>query len=65
MKDSFKKAGYDLEEIYFYKVNQELIQKLKNKREPSKSEPRLRLVSSQDKLEEAPVPFESKKKQAA
>ena len=31
MKDSLKKNGYDTEELYFHKLNQELIQKLKRK----------------------------------
>jgi hypothetical protein len=32
MKDSFKKSGYDLEEVYFQKLNQELIEKLKEEK---------------------------------
>jgi hypothetical protein len=51
MRDSFKKTTSDLEEIYFYKLNQELIQNLKNQKkdpkEASKSSRHLKLVSSQ------------------
>jgi hypothetical protein len=53
MKDSFKRARSDLEEIYFYKLNQELIQKMKDKKDKSKSRGHLRLVSSQDEPEQS------------
>jgi hypothetical protein len=51
MKDSFKLVGSDLEEIYFYKLNQELIKKLKEQTEKEKSQSHLKLVSSQDQPE--------------
>jgi hypothetical protein len=48
MKESFTKTGYNMEEAYFHRINQELIQKLKEK----KNRNGLKLVSSQDAQDE-------------
>jgi len=67
MKDSLTKNGYNQEEIYFHKLNQKLIQKLKENQanqenqegqEKGPARPTLRLVHSQENstVEKRPEP---------
>lgn len=48
LKDSWKAAGYSMEEIWFFRYNQELIERLKEKKEaasgPSRGRPKLQLI---------------------
>lgn len=45
-KNNFNKIGYDLEEHYFAKINQELIEKLKQKRLEEGEHPELKAEDS-------------------
>ena len=68
MKDSLKKTGYDAEEVYFYKLNLELIQKMKEKKDRKESGPHLRLIQgglSEEKKREEPESEETFLKKTA
>lgn len=62
-RDKLKQSGYDLEEAYFHKREQELIEKMRN--ESAKTKPHLTLIKGG--LEEKPplLPIGRANKKAA
>jgi hypothetical protein len=59
LKDSWKAAGYSMEEMWFFRYNQELIEKLREKKAAAENRPKLRLIQgggekSEDSAQTAP-----------
>jgi hypothetical protein len=58
LKDAWKAAGYSMEEMWFFRYNQELIERLKEKKSAF-GRPQLRLIQGGAEGANAPVREES------